>query len=636
MEYQQRTGFKIKPNHSNALPRYILSLSVDRIKETNGIDGDSFYYRFGSASLVTARLADKKLQGIIRLHLSDRDAIWQHIYSFTKPNYTTWLVGYGILTDLIMCGLPDRFQRSELFIDKPRSKRTREDNDDDNQHAAALAVLEAPPTIIGCRVASTQGRLVIVDCHNWFSGELVAGQATERLTAAAESNDSDDNAKQFPASYSVANTVLKTFEGLIRWVAENRMGMFRYTAPAQAMGAYRHRFMPHAIYCHDNLPVTKQERRAYYGGRSEVFRMGEFDRMVYHLDANALFPYVMREGYFPNYLYRYEQRPDYLELLPAIDWSASVAEVELCTQENNYPVRTDTAIIFPTGTFRTVLCGTELYRAFTTGSIRKVGSWSEYKLAPLFTLWVDELWAMRMQYRAAGNLLYEQFTKRIMNSLYGKFAQLTPAWVNQPNDYSMQPFTTESRYDCIAAEWSTYRSVGWQVQKLCKRTEKPGSFYAIAAFVTAAARTYMDNLRRMAGQKNVYYQGIDSLIVNKYGLSNLNGGGVISDTLLGRMKVLRESDIGCIRGISDYEIGDHVVLSSRALHSEIGDCGEVLQHKYYVMKHLFKNGPTDRIEERIEEWQRQNKYSKGVVGPDGWVKPFDYTMDDSSLSVGSS
>lgn len=635
MEYQQRTGRRIKFNHSNALPRYILSVSVDKIKEPSSISDDSFYYRFGSCSIVTGRLVDKRLQGIVRLHLTNRDMLWQHIYSFTRPNYTTWLVGYGILTDLILCGLPDRFHRSELFIDKPRSKRTREDNDEDNSHAQALAVLESPPTIIGCRVASTQGRLVIVDCLNWFPGELATLKAAHKLATAAESDRCDANAQEFPASYSTADTVLRTFERLIRWVGENEMGMFRYTASSQAFGAYRHRFMKHAIYCHDNLPVTKQERKAYYGGRSEVFKMGAFDTTIYHLDANALFPYVMREGHFPHYLHRYEQREEPIALLPAIDYSASVAEVELDTKDNVYPVRTDTHVIFPTGALRTVLCGTELYRAFKSGCIRKVGSWSEYKLAPLFTTWVDELWQMRMNYKAANNPLYEQFTKRIMNSLYGKFAQLTPAWINEPADYSMEPFTTESRYDCTSNQWTTYRSVGWQVQKLCSRIEKPGSFYAISAFVTAAARTYMDNLRKTAGNRNVYYQGVDSLMVNKMGLDNLTWGGFISDTLLGKMKVVHTADYGCIRGISDYEIGSHVVLSSRALHSEVSEAGDVVQHKYYVMKHLFKNGPTDRIEERLEQWNRQNKYGKGIVQPDGWVEPFYTDAAINSPSVGS-
>jgi hypothetical protein len=485
-------------------------------------------------------------------------------------------------------------------------------------------------------VGQTQGRLVIVDLLNWFQGDLSTIKTACKLTPSVSDASGDASDPLTIAGRSNSESIHKLFENLIGWVSENQMGLFRYTASSQAMGAYRHRFMTHQIYIHDNKDIQKLERKAYFGGRSDVFKMGPFDECMYQLDTNALFPYVMQTEYFPYILNRFENRHAMLEVLPGIDWSASVAYVELVTNKPIYPLRTNLHVIYPIGRFRTTLCGKELQNAFTAGHIVSCGSWAEYKLAKLFELWVTELWAMRRAYRTAGNALYEQFTKRVMNSLYGKFAQLTPSWVNVNGDHSLEPFTKDSRIDPTTGVWTTLRSVGWQCQKLQKREEKAGSFYAIAAFVTSAARCRMNYVRLAAGHRNVYYQGVDCVIVNKKGLTNLELLGEIQPTELGKLRIEYVSDYGRINGISDYQIGSREVVASRALTAETTDLGDVLQHKYYVMDHLFKNGPIDHLPQKAESWLRSNNYAKGAVQAGGWVDPLELGNIPISSSDGSS
>jgi hypothetical protein len=635
MSQFQRTGKKIKFNHSNALPRYILSVYIDKIKVYDSDDKRLWHWEFAKAYVTNGRFARGKVVGKTDRTFDSKDEFWAYVYNATRHNYTTWLVGHSILTELILLGLPYRFTCGELSIDKPRSKRIRENNEDDDPHSQALAVLESPPTIIGCRVGQTQGRLVLVDILNWFQGNLSNIKAACGFSASVSCAVRNTCNQSGQAGIENSNAVHSLFEGLIKWVGENQMGLFRYTASSQAMGAFRHRFMSKPIYVHDNEDIQKLERKAYFGGRSDVFKMGEFHETVYQCDTNALFPSVMADGYFPYILNRYENRHEMLELLPSIDWSASVAYVELVTNKPLYPLRTDLHVIYPVGRFRTTLCGLELQRAVSSGCVTRVGSWAEYKLARLFDLWVSELWAMRQKYKTDGNVLYEQFTKKIMNSLYGKFAQLTPSWVNCNTDHTLEPFTTDSRIDPLTGIWTTLRSVGWQCQKLQARKEKAGSFYAIAAFVTSAARCRMDYVRLAAGTRNVYYQGVDCVIVNKKGLDNLNMLGEIVPNELGKLRVEYESDYGRIRGISDYQIGSREVVASRALTAETTDLGEVLQHKYYVMDHLFKNGPIDKLPQKAESWSRSNGYAKGAVQLDGWVDPLELGNMPNSESVGS-
>lgn len=616
------SGRKIKPNHSNALPRYILSIAVTTRKEPHEEHNNWHHVRFVSAAVVSGRLARGKIYNRRCIEFDNSDELWKHIRQFTKVNYTTWLIGHNVLSQLIVTGLPDEFQCGNLSIDRPRSKRKRVDSNGKETDNGALAVIESPPTIIGCRVGETQGRLVIVDILNWFPGGIPTDKESTRPTPIVACPSGDSNERTGSNNSLAAFHIHSLFTNLIEWVSKNDMGLFRYTASSQAMGAYRHRFMKPAIYVHDNNAVQKQERKAYFGGRSDMFKRGLIRETAYQLDCNALFPSVMSNGFFPFYLSRYESRATLLSLLPSIDWSASVAEVEIVTDKPLYPLRTDLHVIYPVGRFSTVLCGQELYRAHKTRCIRKCGSWSEYKLGQLFKDWVAELWKMRQRYKTEHNQLYDTFTKFMMNSLYGKFAQLTPAWINVSSDYSMLPWTTEQRWNCDTEKWDTLRSIGWQTQRLSERTERPTSFYAIAAFVTAAARCRMDLFRNIAGRRNVFYQGVDSLIVNQHGYNWLEMDGCLDQSELGKLRLEHSADFGAIRGISDYELGHKVVLSGRALNAETTNLGEVMQHRHYIKEHLFRDGPINSIVDSLEEWKRTSQYAKGDVQTDGWVEPF--------------
>lgn len=635
MIHYQRTGHKIKLNHANHLPRYIISLGVDIGKHYADTNHLRVTHSFDGCTIVCSRYQSSDTVGKKTLAFDTTDALWEYVFSYTKPNFTTWLIGHDILYKLILCGLPSRFQHSELHIDKPRAPRKQEDNHEDEPFTQGLAVIEGPPTIIGCRVARSQGRLVIIDTLNWFSAGIPTGTtAAEPESISVNSTRYADN-RTIGTSAEQAELAHSTFIGLIKLVSDNELGNFKYTASGQAMAAFRHRFMEQNIYVHDNNTVQKQERQAYFGGRSEMFRKGINFGACYLLDANSLFPYIMRNSHLPYCLTRNETRLDYLEILPAIDWSASVAEVEIDTPKAIFPLRTNSCIIYPRGIFRTSLCGMELYQAFRMGAIRKVRSWSEYKLAVLFRRWVDDLFAIRQRYQSEGNAQYATFTKKLLNSLYGKFAQLSPNWQNEHDNKTMLPWTTESRLDPRTGEWVSWRSIGWQAQKMVKRTELPGSFYAISAFVTTAARCHMNHLRSVAGRRNVYYQGVDSLVVNKYGYRNLESDGELSDSVLGKLRVEHTAEHCDIRGISDYEIGDHTVLSGRSAVVDTTDHGEVLAHRRYIEQHLFRNGPIDTVEERLESWLRTSQYNKGDVQADGWVEPFTLGSPPTSEMVGS-
>lgn len=612
----------VPKNHSNALPRYIISLDTETIPDEwhDGKRARSHRFRLGVA--ISGRLEGDKITSRRVLRFDSQNTFWEYVYSLTGPKHTTWLVAHNALFDLVTVGFPERFINGELYLDWPRHKRKREDNQEDNNHNVGICVIDSPPTIIACRVDRTQGRLVMVDSLNWFAAPLSdlgdsCGIPKQQMPSFDESDET-----WFNYCENDSRIVFDTFVGLIRWVRDNDMGMFRYTGPAQAFAAYRHRFMPCNIFTHDNHDVKRLERGAYFGGRTEVFKMGPIGETVYQLDINSLFPAVMRDGLFPFVLDRYELRHDYSTDLPQIDWGCSVAEVEIETGKPLYPYRRDGVILYPVGTFATMLCGRELGSCYSQGIIRKCRSWSEYRIGNLFKLWVDTLYAMRQDYRASGQHLYSSFAKALLNSLYGKFAQLAPCWINRPDSLANLPWTTWTEYNTATLEMRNMRSVGWTVQEQRERQEMDSTFPAISAFVTSAARMRMNGLRATAGHDNVYYQGVDGLIVNQSGLDRLTASGEISEHELGKLRLLLATNDGEILGCADYRLGGKVVVAGRAKIYKDAESGQMMQRKFSTTSQLFSGGVGAMVEEYRDNWIRSDRYRKGIVQPDGWVRPF--------------
>jgi hypothetical protein len=82
---------------------------------------------------------------------------------------------------------------------------------------------------------------------------------------------------------------------------------------------------------------------------------------------------------------------------------------------------------------------------------------------------------------------------------------------------------------------------------------------AISGYITAYARQYMDSMRGIAGQDQVFYQAVDSLVISDLGLSRLEAANMIAENELGKFRLEHSAEGVTISGIHDYQIGDKIV-----------------------------------------------------------------------------
>lgn len=641
MPQRQLTGRAIKHNHSNALPRYIVAYDAETLPTPTDNFGRRHSHSFRLGVVKYCRLRGTEPTDIISQRIHSIGHFWSLVYSLLGPRHTVWIVTHNALFDMTVTGITDELQTARLLVDWPRTKRKSNDELKEQDRDSGTVIIDSPPTIIALRHAETMGRLVIVDTLNWFQCSLAEMGTIAGLPKLPMPSFDESDEAWFKYCERDTDIVFRTFVELVRWVKDNDMGMFRYTGPAQAFAAYRHRFMGRQILVHDNEEIKHLERKSYFGGRTEVFRLGELDQPVYQLDINSLFPSVMLEGWYPWKLDRFERQDRFSDRMPDIRWSDSIAEVNLSTPLPWFPVRTRAGVIYPVGRFMTTLAGAELQFARDSGYIVSVRNWAEYRTDDIFCHWVGSLWAMRQSYKADGNTLYADFCKKMMNSLYGKFGQLASEWVNEPDNLAGIPWSRWTSVDQQTGERTEYRSFGWTVQrKVPKKTivertymegdhpiteveerynEIPSSFPAISAFVTAAARMRMNYLRRIAGDRQVYYQGVDGLIVTQTGLDRLQHAGKVQESILGKLRIQGRHETGMIYGCSDYVLGSKVVIAGRARPAFDPATGAVMQRKFAGANMLFCGKAIDSIDESLHPWVRKGGYTKGTEQPGGWV-----------------
>ncbi|GAJ19963.1 unnamed protein product, partial [marine sediment metagenome] len=170
------------------------------------------------------------------------------------------------------------------------------------------------------------------------------------------------------------------------------------------------------------------ERASYRGGRTECFFLGDLtDGDYYVLDVNSLYPAVMVDIQYPRKYKKIVHEPILRDLRYALRNHSVIARVLVETIEPVYAVK-QARTVFPIGRFMVTLCTPELKYALEHNDIIEVESMVVYEQAPLFTRFINRIYKLRQQFKAAGNESYQVLCKYLLNSLYGKFGQKADIW----------------------------------------------------------------------------------------------------------------------------------------------------------------------------------------------------------------
>ncbi len=430
-----------------------------------------------------------------------------------------------------------------------------------------------------------------------------------------------DNEKLMTYCQRDTDIITEVFRQWLDFVYSNDLGKFGFTLASQALIAYRHRFMYRKIFIHKNEWLTKLERECYYGGRTEIFRKGKIkEGEIYYLDVNSMYPWAMSQHKMPVKWVKVLKAPQKYKLAWYLQRYICMAWVALDTPEPAYPKRMNGRLCFPTGKFLTYLSHPELKYAYHNNHVVSIYYLTLYEKADIFSDYVAFFHKLKGRYTEEGNEAYRFMTKRILNSLYGKFGQKADILFFEDTiseeQYSqmtvIDPDTGISYKElCLGKTRKVYQEAAGEAYN---------SFVAIPAHITGLSRMHLYSLMRKAGSENVLYCDTDSLFVNTLGYKNLKSSIVSGQ--LGMLNLEKTSSEVTINCPKDYIFGNETVIKGVKHNSKQNKLGGYEQLQFPGFRGDLSSGLEKPYAIRKVTKYLTREYKKGLVGRKGFVTPF--------------
>lgn len=599
-------------------PRYVIYYDTETKQEEISDTEIHQKFHFGYAEFVDYKGQSKRDS----LEFTDRNVFWNWVVSKTVPNNKLYLFAHNQDFDFrIMEGFTHLQAKGwsihKLIIDYPRfivnfaNYTKKKPSEKGNKNIEK---------------STPRKYITVLDSLNWFReslAQLGKQVGLEKLSFPEKTATKEEWDEYCQRDVKILRLAMETY---IQFLHDENLGNFGVTLASQSLTAFKHRFMEHEISIHTKEPAVELEREGYYGGRTECFRIGKYNKETfYKLDINSMYPHQMASQVYPVKLLAHRRfvQPDVWE--HHYKKNLVLAKVIVHTNIPCVPLRMNDRLCFPIGTFTTTLCTPELRLLEESGQSFEVIRYNIYEAKEIFKSYVDTLYELRKSFVKQGNEQYQYFCKLLMNSLYGKFGQRNTSWTNEGDDGTFDTRMT-TVIDAVKKETKTVKIINgeWFVEG--EMLEAFDSFVAISAFVTSYSRACLWRFIVKAGIENVYYMDTDSLFTNKQGYENLKSE--IHPTRLGALALEDTTDEMILHNLKDYVFGGEVKIKGVSRKGI-----KVAENKYQVEQWEHFNGAIrkDRMETVIVKKTfktLKREYLKGHVDKDGVVTPFE--LNDSS------
>lgn len=630
-------------NLGSSVPKNIFFASVKSKRLPQKRGRKSWMEIFDSAAICRGELEGDDYKRQESHDCQSPEILWEFIFSRLKCRESNWLFVHNASELFQLTSFFDLLSERKLIIhEKPGDFRIGVPIAEKKKPWRGMVVVENKPVIVKCRHA--KGTLVIVDVLNYLPkslSDIAQELGMERLAAGPDIADCQRNKAVNANSIDIMRSLILPM--ISSW-GKSQLGNFAHTAAGLAMNCYRHKFAPKIstsrgkqkvnIVLHGNPEATRLERSAYHGGAVRNFFLGcvspvknqfstraHSDDILRHLDCRSLFPFSMANSLLPWKLKETHDEVSQDKLCELAKQFGVIAEVGISTEKIPFAIKHNGSLKYVIGNFTCSLCGDELSRAIAEKVIRKVYRVNSYLVAPIFRDYVAYWDNRRTEAKGRGDRVDDIFSKTMLNTLYGKFGQRSPAWIDRPEMILDSDYGYHYLLGTDSNKMTKYRSLGGEVQEATEQTEGKNAFPAIAAFVTANAREYMRRITEIMPPRSLYYTHTDSFICNNEGYLSLLNAGLIGEGM-GKFREIDEPTTSAeFFGPGDYEYGRKVVMTGRKENAVIVSDGEYEQEESYGIQSVIARGPNGGVTVRKVRKKRTGTNSTITATHQGWAVP---------------
>lgn len=466
---------------------------------------------------------------------------------------------------------------------------------------------------------------------------------------------------------------VRAMQHLSGWWKGHKGGPWAISIGGLASRFLRSRLPARTLCTHRHDEALSLERSACFGGRVCTWYVGTvaqrctvdreqyrhsvtsavntIDGPVHVVDVRSMYPYLLSSRKYPVKLIGYERGMPISDLADLLRYVCVVARVELNTDRAEYPYRSDDAVIYPTGTFTTALCGPDLQYACDNGHIVRVHCAALYQRGTPFAASAMELLSAREIARVAGDTGTDTVVKLLSNSISGKLAQRHTVWVpcqdEQPpldefgevrrwgtfirsvpivggvdDGESRHVMTRVPHESCNGRAIHRYRLIAGMVERLERDSTGTGTLQAAYAYLTAYGRCLMRDVRSAMPERSVLLQDTDGLWVTDSGLEALTRSAIPLGNLPGDIRVTQRIRHARIYGPKHYWCDGQWTLSGFA-NPSVDDTGRVVVDQQTT--NAIRGNPTEPPHS-VREFTRRSEllliHLHGHQGLDGWISPY--------------
>lgn len=611
----------LKGSKHTSLPKRVICLACTYVTEQSDIGNGCRLMTLSDYATIT--LADKldiQTQGVKMLSYKGVPPMYD-VMGTLNPKCENWIVSNRLGRDLTLLAFWYHVESGEFSFEHVSDRQSVKAAIAGNSASAKRGLLVASdiPTIIAGWWRGI--KVVMVDLRNYGFDDAVRGSLDEQMPEMAEVDRDSDDRHRAEAIASLLGYATGRATAILKMVAQHDMGKLRYTYSSQAYECYKHRFMRHKILIHQNKQAKDIEGKAIFGVPSIAYFSGQYVGRVYKLDVQGLYPSVMRDGMFPIKLVRHELMTGKSMISTEEGWLNKIALVSVKTGRVTYPKRIEDGTIYPIGRYCTTLCGEELDECIGYDRGERLGTVLTYDLAPIFTDYVNYWWNERMQSKERGKPGSANWAKLTLVSLWGKFGQRSVWWEDCPEVHAAKQWGYWWHEEKLTKKARLYRGISWRTQTRVDKGYSRESFPAIAAFVCMYARKRMDQLKEIAGDKQVLLQIADCLYVTEVGREALEAAGEIKQGQLGKLKEVDQGDKITIYSAYDYSYGDDEVISGVKISGVKVSDTRYVETQESTLPLILTGDPAVgvRLYEVLKTIKRKDP--PGRIGSDGWISP---------------
>lgn len=456
----------LRPNESSATPHRVMFIDTETRPDLRP-GAELHRLRWWQARLCRRHVA--RPRGPVKVDSAGETAgqLADVVDQAAIAKHTLWIYIHNLGFDLTVTGLPEQlFNRGWMITD-----------------------LSVTGKSVWIRMNHGRRRIVLADSHSWLPapladvGELVgvAKPPVEDWSAATD----EDIAVRCLADVVILSEAMLT---LMNWWDDNDMGRWSWTGPGCGWASFRHKHLHSKVLMDPNEHRLALERRAIYGGRREAYKIGRLgDGHYADLDFEAAYPRLASRTPLPRRaiahvpgitLERYRQLPD--------DWGV-LAECEVTTRAPVVPCRVSGSVLYPVGTFATVLAGPDIDGAIARGAVVTIGKAVIYQLEPFLAEW--GAWVCGVTDGTGQQVppVVRMWAKHMGRTVIGRFAlraQRTEDW----GDACWPHFKAEPGTDMdTGCEVVDLHACGRHL-RLYRDQEPENVFPAVTAWIEAACR----------------------------------------------------------------------------------------------------------------------------------------------------